>query len=103
MAATDYMRSYPDRLWMWNDLEGRWRWIAAGTSAILENSVCTLDASQSTIAGNGEILTINFNLTPKEAIIEAPFGTAKRIWLRLKDTAGNQLRDLQIGSWTVSP
>ena len=38
----------------------------------------------------------------KVAFIEPPLGSNKRIWLQLRDSAGNLLRE-EIGSWIVVP
>ena len=95
-------RSYrPERIWMWNHDEGIWNWAEMGTSTVLEDSLSSLDVSQTSLTGDGDILTINYNITPKAAFIGDPLNSDKRIWLRVKDLV-NTLGDLEIGSWTVT-
>ena len=87
---------------MWNHNEGIWNWAVAGTSTILEDNLFSIDASQCIITGDGEILTINWNITPKAVFIEDPLNANKRIWLRVKDIDGNIFGNEEIGSWTVT-
>ena len=59
---------YPDRLYLWDHSTGRWVWALYGSSTILENTNCSVDASQSSITGDGQILTFNFNIIPKACL-----------------------------------
>ena len=96
-------RSYrPERIWMWNHDEGIWNWAEMGTSTVLEDSLSSLDVSQTSLTGDGDILTINYNITPKAAFIGDPLNSDKRIWLRVKDIDGNIFGNEEIGSWTVT-
>jgi len=98
-----YSSLKPDRINLWNHTENRWVWAVFGSAVVLENTNCSLDASQSSISGSGDILTLNLSITPKSAFLGAPLTGNKRIFLRLTDTAGHILRDPQIGSWIVTP
>ena len=88
-------------IYMWHHVDG---WIDAvlGSTDTLENSFCFLDVSQCSVAGDGPILTLNLNITPKAAFIEDPLTNDKRIWLRLKDVDDNIFGNEEIGSWTVT-
>jgi len=72
-----------------------------GTTALLENSLCVLDVSQTSVNGNGPVLTLNLNLTPKTAFIAEPLSEMKRIWIRVLDLANHRLGDMEIGIWSV--
>ena len=98
-----YTRSKPDRIYMWNHTENRWRWVVLGSAVILENTYCSLDASRCSYTGSGDIAILNFSITPKPVFIAAPLTGDKRIVLQLKDTASHTLRDTVIGSWNVTP
>ena len=73
-----------------------------GNSNLLENDLCILDASLTSVTGSGANLTINYNITPKAAFVADPLINDKRIWLRAKDLDGNTLGNIEIGSWTVT-
>ena len=96
-----YTASYPTRISLWNHTQSRWVFANFGSSTILEDTNGSLDVSKSSISGNGDILTLNLCITPKSAFIQAPLTGNKRIWLLLKDMAGHQLNNLQIGTWGV--
>jgi hypothetical protein len=97
-------RSYrPERIWMFNHNEGRWNFAVVGSSTIIEDNLSSLDASQTSITGEGEIMTLNLNITPKAALTEAPLTGEKTIWLLLRDSDNNTVPSIEIGSWTVDP
>ena len=52
--------------------------------------------SQTTVEGNGGLLTVNWHITPKEA-----FTGDKIIWLQVFDFDMNRLRVPVIGAWSV--
>jgi hypothetical protein len=83
---------------MYNHDEGRYRGSRPGSDLVVEDALCALDVSQSSIAGDGGVLTINWHITPKAA-----FTGDKIIFLQVYDSAGNRLRIPEIGTWSVLP
>jgi hypothetical protein len=82
---------------MFNHDEGRFRGDHPGSDIIVEDSLCAFDVSQTTVEGDGGMLTINWHITPKAA-----FTGDKIVWLQVYDFDSNRLRIPEIGSWSVS-
>jgi hypothetical protein len=92
----EYQRS-DNRIWLYNSSTGRWSRGAPGSDVILENDLCLIDLSQTTVEGDGGVLTINWHITPKSTFI----GNQK-IWARISDFDGNRTDSMEIGSWIVN-
>ena len=92
---------------MWNHLMAKWSWVVPGTNVIIQDNLASLDASRCSVVGSGELLTINFNITPKTGFISPPFNHTKRIWLRTKNAdlpvEGHVIPNNEVGSWVVVP
>jgi hypothetical protein len=97
-----YTALKPDRIYMYNPEAGRWFWALMGSSTLMENNLCILDASQTIVTGDGPLMTINYNITPKVPFIETPLTEEKKIWLLIRDIDGNVVNNLHIGTWVVS-
>ena len=76
----------------------RYRGGRPGDPVIVEDTLATLDVSQTTVVADGNQLTVNWYIIPKAA-----FAGDKRIWLFVRDFDDNLINDLEIGTWTVSP
>jgi len=64
-------------------------------SNLLQNSLCALDTSGSSVLGTGSVLTLNANLIFKA-------GGARNVYLRGMNLAGVDTGWIQQGTWTVS-
>ena len=91
----EYCGQY-NKVVMFNHDEGRFRGGHPGSTIIVEDALGVFDVSQTTVEGNGGLLTINWHITPKVA-----FAGEKIIWLQVYDSDMNRLRVPVIGSWTV--
>ena len=81
---------------MYNWSTGRWSRGVPSSDIVIENDLCSLDVSQTTVEGDEGFLTINWNITPK-----ATFIGMKRIWIRLTDFDGHRTDSMEVGSWNV--
>jgi len=65
------------------------------TSNRLQNSLCALSTSGSSVTGSGNTLTVHFSLVFKQ-------GVARNIYLRTMDQYGQDTGWVQKGSWTLT-
>jgi uncharacterized repeat protein (TIGR02543 family) len=98
-----WIASYPSRIYLWDHAQARWVFATLGSTTVLENTNGSLVASGCSIAGSGDLLTLNVRIIPKAAFAQTPLTGNKRIWLLARDIAGNVVNNLQIGTWRVSP
>ena len=88
-----------DYVWlrMWDPDTGKWRRGECGSEMVLENNLCLLDLSRSSVENNGEFLNITWNIVPK-----ITFFGEKRLWITSIDFDGNREANVEIGSWNIT-
>jgi hypothetical protein len=87
-----------NKVMMFNHDQGRFRGGRPGSDITVEDSLGAFDVLNTTVEGDGGMLTINWNITPKAAI-----AGDKIIFLSVHDLDMNRLRVPVIGTWTVIP
>ncbi len=69
-----------------------------GSAVILQNGQGNLNCQQTTAAGSGNNLTVNWNITPKAAFVPA---SPMQVLMTAKDTANVITGPTTMGSWTI--
>jgi len=96
------LQLYRGRLRIWNHTDGRWDKVYFGDTVVFEDNLCSVDVALCSLIGNGNLLILNLNITPKQAFIDSPFTGDKKIWLELRDNDRNILTNEEIGAWTIT-
>jgi uncharacterized repeat protein (TIGR02543 family) len=92
----EYYSEY-NKVVMYNHDDGRYRGGPPGADLVIEDSLCSFDISQTTVEGNEDTLTINWNITPK-----VDFTGDKIVYLNVFDFDSNRLRVPVIASWSIN-
>ena len=92
----EYYRSN-NKVVMYNHDVGRYKGGVPGSDLVIEDSLCSFDIAQTTVEGDGDLLTINWHITP-----QAAFTGDKIIWLNVFDYDMNRLRIDEMAFWTIS-
>ncbi len=79
-----------------NDNGSTWQTATPGTATTLQNSQCSLNVAGTSVALNGNTLTLNLAMTFKPA-----YAGAKNIYLYAADLSGSNSGWQQLGAWTV--
>ena len=83
-------------LWLYGDGGFFLGPIAPGTpSNVLQNSLCALNTSASTVSGSGATLTVNANLVFKSTV-------ARNVYMRAHNLAGADTGFMQTGTWNLT-
>ncbi len=95
-CLVNYLPQY-NALLLLNDAATQWLGpMAAGSSGILENSQCRINAASVTASGSGNVLTLNLPVSFKPS-----FAGAKGIYAELLDATYLAFPWQTVGSWTV--
>ncbi len=79
-----------------NDNGSTWQTAIPGTATTLQNSQCSLNVAETSVALNGNTLTLNLAMTFKPA-----YAGAENIYLYAADVSGSNSGWQQLGTWTV--
>jgi Glucodextranase, domain B/Bacterial Ig domain len=70
-----------------------------GTAGTLQNSQAILDCGQTTVAATGNVLTVNWAITPKAVYANA---SAYSVFLKVDDKAQNSSGHINRGNWLIT-
>jgi hypothetical protein len=79
-----------------NDAGAAWMAAIPGSATTLQNSQCSLNVATTSVALNGNTLTLNLAMTFKPA-----YAGAKNIYMYAADVSGPNSGWQQLGTWTV--
>ena len=91
-----YIQPGSKTVYLANDSGASWSSAVAGSSAVLQNSQCSLAASKLSVTGAGTQLTVSVPLTFTSA-----FAGQKTTYTRVADQAGSTTSYQTEGTWTV--
>ncbi len=92
-----YYNQNTNKLYLRNDASTAWLGgFSPGSSNTIENTYSKLDCSQTTVSGQDNTLTVNWNITFK-----SPFTGAKKAYLYVKDDANAANGWKQKGTWII--
>ena len=92
-----YYNRSANRLYLRNNAGNKWLGgFAPGSGGIIQNSYAKIDCSKTTVSGSGDNLSINWNITFKQA-----FNGTKKCYLYTKDNSGAKTGWKQKGSWSI--
>ena len=91
-----YYQSATNQLNLLNDTATGWLVATPGAATTLQNSQCSVNAASSTVASNGNTLTMTLAMTFKAA-----YAGAKNVYMYATDVSGSNSGWQQLGAWTV--
>ena len=79
-----------------NDAATAWLTATPGAAITLQNSQCSVNVASTTVASNGNTLTLTLAMTFKAA-----YAGPKNVYMYATDVSGSNSGWQQLGSWTV--
>ena len=91
-----YYQPATNQLNLLNDAATAWLVATPGAATTIQNSQCSVNVASTTVAANGNTLTLTLAMTFKPA-----YAGAKNVYMYATDVSGSNSGWQQLGAWTV--